>query len=93
MTMETTLRLTADFIKLDALLKAAGVADSGGGAKHLVQSGRVRVNGEVALQRGRKLRAGDVVQVDAEGARKNAMPVARVRLEPEGPEPEGPEPE
>jgi len=78
--MKTTIRLTADFIKLDALIKLAGVTDSGGEAKHLVQAGRARVNGEVATQRGRKLHAGDVVQVDAEGARKGATPVAVITV-------------
>jgi ribosome-associated protein len=62
----TTFTLTTDHIKLDALLKAAGVAASGGQAKQLIQRGSVRVNGEAASQRGKKLRAGDVVEVASE---------------------------
>jgi ribosome-associated protein len=50
-------------IRLDQFLKLHGAADSGGHAKVLVQSGKVKVNGEVDLRRGRKLRAGDVVLV------------------------------
>ncbi len=55
--------LRGDHITLDALLKAAGLASSGGEAKMLIQQGGVRVNGEVDLRRGRKLRAGDEVAV------------------------------
>ena len=61
--METTIKLTTEFIKLDALLKVAGVADSGGQAKHLIRGGLVSVNGELATQRGKKIRRGDLVEV------------------------------
>lgn len=47
------------FIRLDALLKYAGWAETGGEAKLLIQNGEVTVNGEVCTQRGKKLRAGD----------------------------------
>lgn len=61
--LETTIKLTTEFIKLDALLKVAGVADSGGQAKHLIHDGLVSVNGELATQRGKKIRQGDLVEV------------------------------
>ena len=35
-----------EFIKLDALLKYAGLCETGGEAKELVQGGAVKVNGE-----------------------------------------------
>lgn len=57
-------RITTEFIKLDALLKFAGMCDTGGFAKELVQQGQVKVNGEVCTMRGKKLRPGDVVTVD-----------------------------
>lgn len=50
-------------IRLDDLLKAEGVVDSGGQAKTLVQGGNVHVNGEVDTRRGRKLFAGNRVTV------------------------------
>ena len=53
--------LRAEHITLDALLKATGLAASGGAAKVLIADGRVQVNGEVDTRRGRKLRAGDEV--------------------------------
>lgn len=55
--------LRGEFIPLDALLKASGVADSGGAAKHLVVNGEVSVDGVVEHRRGCKLRAGRVVEV------------------------------
>jgi len=55
----TTLLLRGETITLAQALKAVGLADSGGQAKILVREGDVRVNGEPALQPGRKLRAGD----------------------------------
>ena len=53
--------LRAEHITLDALLKATGLAASGGAAKVLIADGRVQINGEVDTRRGRKLRAGDEV--------------------------------
>ena len=49
-------------IRLDAFLKLAGAVESGGQAKMEVQGGHVRVNGEVCLMRGKKLRTGDAVR-------------------------------
>lgn len=56
--------LRGDYITLDALLKASGLSSSGGEAKMLIQQGVVRVNGEVDVRRGRKVRVGDRVAVD-----------------------------
>ena len=56
--------LRGAFITLDALLKATGLAGSGGAAKIMIGAGVVQVNGAVELRRGRKLRLGDTVTVD-----------------------------
>lgn len=50
-----------DFIKLDAMLKFAGLVETGGEAKLLIQQGQVQVNGEVCTMRGKKLRGGDTI--------------------------------
>lgn len=50
-----------DFIKLDAMLKFAGLVETGGEAKLLIQQGQVKVNGEVCTMRGKKLHPGDEV--------------------------------
>ena len=54
-------KITTAFIKLDALLKFAGVTGTGGEAKERIQDGEVLVNGETCTMRGRKIRPGDVV--------------------------------
>lgn len=58
--------ITTEFIKLDALLKFAGLADTGGEAKIFIQNGEVMVNGEVCTMRGKKIRSGDTVSVHGE---------------------------
>ena len=55
-----------EYIKLDQFLKLAQIVQTGGQAKILIQAGQVLVNGEVETRRGRKLYAGDVVEVDGE---------------------------
>jgi ribosome-associated protein len=68
--------LRGDHIALDALLKATGLAASGGDAKALIATGGVRVNGETETRRGRKLRAGDRIAVGAALVRVAAQPPA-----------------
>ena len=58
--------ISTEFIKLDALLKYAGLVNSGGEAKTLIQEGAVQVNGEVCTMRGKKLRPGDTVTLGEE---------------------------
>ena len=60
------IHLREDFIKLGQALKAAGLAESGVEAKLVIQDGQVRVNGQVEVQRGKKLIAGDVVEFAGE---------------------------
>jgi ribosome-associated protein len=50
-----------EYIKLDQFLKLAGIVETGGEAKHLIQSGQVLVNGTIETRRGRKLYHGDIV--------------------------------
>lgn len=49
------IKLRDEFIKLGQALKAAGVAESGVDAKFMIQDGKVSVNHEQELRRGRKL--------------------------------------
>ncbi len=58
-----------DVIRLGQLLKLAGIADSGTGAKDLLAAGGVTVNGEAEGRRGRQLRRGDVVAAAGETVR------------------------
>jgi ribosome-associated protein len=52
-------------IALGAFVKLCGAALTGGEAKVLVQSGLVRVNGEIEMRRGHAVRPGDVVEVES----------------------------
>lgn len=62
--MKTQIQIQTEYIKLDSLLKFAGVTETGGIAKEIIQNGKVKVNGEVCTMRGKKLRTGDTVAVD-----------------------------
>ena len=53
-------------ITLGQAIKSASIAGTGGEAKVMIQTGEVRVNGEVETRRGRKLEKGDVVEVGDE---------------------------
>lgn len=61
---EEHIKINTEFIRLDALLKFAGVAETGGEAKLAIQNGEVKVNGEVCAMRGKKLRPGDRAELD-----------------------------
>ena len=61
-----SIHITTEFIKLQDLLKLAGAVETGGEAKERIQAGEASVNGEVCLQRGKKLRPGDQVAFDGQ---------------------------
>lgn len=63
---KTEVKITTEFIKLDQLIKYAGIAYSGAEAKDMVINGYASVNGEVCTMRGKKIRPGDVVTLDFE---------------------------
>ena len=65
--MTKTITIDTEYIRLDALLKLSGAADTGGMAKVMVQGGEVLVNNEVCTMRGKKLRTGDTVTVPKTG--------------------------
>ncbi len=54
-----TITIKDEFIRLGQAMKLAGMVENGGEAKAVIQSGQVKVNGEVEMQRGKKLRSGD----------------------------------
>lgn len=60
------LKLRDEYIKLGQALKACGLAESGVDAKIAIQNGLVKVNGEVEIQRGKKLYDGDLVDFQGE---------------------------
>ena len=59
-----SIEINTPFIKLDALLKYTGESTTGGQAKILIESGCVLVNGEPCLMRGKKIKNGDIVELE-----------------------------
>lgn len=64
-----TIKIKDDFIKLGQAIKLAGLVQSGVEAKMEIQEGFVKVNGEVELQRGKKIYPGDVIEYDGQQIR------------------------
>ena len=58
------IKLRDEYIKLGQALKAAGLVGSGVDAKYAIEEGLVKVNGQTEYQRGKKLRAGDMVEYE-----------------------------
>ncbi len=61
---EQRIVIETEFIRLQDLLKFAGLTPTGGEAKNAIRDGLVTVDGEVCTQRGKKLRPGSLVEYD-----------------------------
>ncbi len=66
-----TITIRDDFIKLGQAMKLAGLVDSGVEAKIVIQDGQVKVNGEIEVQRGKKLYSGDVFSFEGKDVKIN----------------------
>lgn len=60
------LQIYTEFIRLGDLLKFAGLVETGGEAKELIQGGQVLLNGQVCTMRGKKCLPGDVIELDGQ---------------------------
>lgn len=58
------IKIETDFIKLDQFLKYASIVQTGGEAKMMIQDGIISLNGEVVIQRGKKIRKGDIIEIE-----------------------------
>ena len=56
------IRIHDEYIKLGQALKLAGLVESGVDAKYAIQDGLVKLNGEVEVQRGKKIYPGDTIE-------------------------------
>lgn len=56
------IRILTPFIKLDQLVKFAGLSETGAKAKILIDLGEFNVNGECCTKRGKKIKPGDVIE-------------------------------
>ncbi len=60
-----TAAIETEYIKLDALLKFCGAAETGGQAKEIILDGLVKLaDGSVCTMRGKKIRPGDYIIID-----------------------------
>ncbi len=66
------IKISTEYIKLDALLKFSGFAATGGEAKLLIEDGRVSLNGEQCSMRGKKVRPGDIVKIESRAVQVEA---------------------
>jgi len=57
-------KISTEYIKLDQFLKFSSITSSGAESKTLISDGLVKVNGNTELQRGKKLRKGDTVELE-----------------------------
>lgn len=57
-------KINTEYIKLDQFLKWAGACENGAIAKGFILDGFVKVNGSLEIQRGKKLRNGDIVEFE-----------------------------
>lgn len=57
------IEINTNIIKLDQLLKFAGITQTGGESKILINKGKVMVNGEIIKQRGKKIKKGDIIEI------------------------------
>ena len=53
-----------NYIELNTFLKIKGMADTGGQAKHLIRSEKVKVNNEIETRNKKKLRNNDKVKIN-----------------------------
>ncbi len=58
-------KIEGEYIELIQLLKATGLAQTGGHAKWMVDEGEISLNNEVETRKRAKLRRGDVVKFDS----------------------------
>ncbi|HMM22580.1 MAG TPA: RNA-binding S4 domain-containing protein [Selenomonadales bacterium] len=69
-----TVAITAEPIQLDQFLKLAGIVDTGGQVKKLIEDGLIRINDQPATERRKKLHHGDTVEIKGTGIWKVTGP-------------------
>lgn len=69
-----TIEITTESINLDQFLKWAGIVESGGQVKILIDEGLIMVNNQLATERRKKLRSGDTVEIKGTGIWKVTGP-------------------
>ena len=57
------IEITTDYIKLDQFLKLCSAVQTGGQAKIMIAEGMIKVNDNVAFERGKKIRKNDIIDI------------------------------
>ena len=57
-------KIKGEYIELMALLKIAGIADSGGQAGMMITEGYIKRNGETEFRKRAKLKPGDIIEFE-----------------------------
>ncbi len=57
-------KINTEYIKLDQFIKWSGIVITVSQSKHIIIDGRVKVNDQVITLRGKKLRKGDIIEID-----------------------------
>lgn len=71
-----TVEIYTEYIKLDQLLKFAGLLATGAEAKVFIQQGNVKLDGEICTMRNKKIREGNVVEAMGEALTVKYIPKA-----------------
>ena len=58
------IKIETEFIKLDQFLKYAGIVQTGGEAKLMIKDGMIKLNKEVVIERGKKIRKDDIIEIE-----------------------------
>lgn len=58
------IKIKDEYIKLEQAMKLSGEFSMGSDAKYAIKNGEVKVNGEIELRRGKKMRNGDIFTFD-----------------------------
>ena len=64
------IKFNTEFIKLQQFIKLARDVGQGSDAKMLILDGIVKVNGDICLERGKKIRNGDIIEIENFGTFK-----------------------
>lgn len=58
------IKIKTEIIKLDQLLKFAGITQTGGQSKMIIKNGMVTLNGDIIKERGKKIKKGDIIEIE-----------------------------
>lgn len=61
-------KINSEFIRLGQFLKWAGIVENGAEAGSLIKDHKVKINGKICIQRGKKVLLNDRIEVEDSGS-------------------------